>query len=112
MTDKIVVLTTCETGEEAERIASALVESRLAACVNIVPGIRSVYRWKGSIEKGQEFLLLVKTSRALIEEVQAEIERVHTYELPETIALTIVDGSARYLEWIGANLAQNGADER
>ena len=112
MTDKIVVLTTCETPEEADRIASALVESRLAACVNVVPGVRSVYRWKGAVERAQEVLLLVKTSRTLLEAVQAEIERVHTYELPEAVALPIVDGSERYLEWISSNLAQEDADER
>ncbi len=104
MTDKIVLITTCEDKAEAEKIAGALVESRLAACVNILPGITSVYRWKGAVERASEVVLLVKTSRALAARVQAEIERVHSYELPEVIALQIVDGSERYLEWLGQNL--------
>jgi len=112
MTDKIVVLSTCETAEEADRIATALVENRLAACVNIVPGVRSVYRWKGAVEKADEFLLVIKTSRPLLEKAQAEIERIHSYDLPEAIALAVVDGSEQYLEWMNSNLGQEDEDER
>jgi periplasmic divalent cation tolerance protein len=107
MTDKIVVLTTCETEAEAQRIAEALVNERLAACVNIVAGVRSVYRWKGEVEKAGEVLLLVKTSRELFRQVQATIERTHSYELPELVAVPIVDGSARYLDWLAAGLKQD-----
>ena len=104
MTDKIVILTACETREEAERIAHDLVERQLAACVNILGGVSSVYRWKGAVESASEILLLIKTSRALKPEVQAAIEKIHTYELPECVAIPIVDGSERYLEWLEQGL--------
>ena len=86
-------------------MARALVEKRLAACVNVIPGVRSVYRWKDAIEDEEEVLLLIKTSRALLEELRGEIERLHSYEVPEVIALPIVDGSERYLSWITQELA-------
>ena len=86
-------------------MARALVEKRLAACVNVIPGIRSVYRWKDAIEDEEEVLLLIKTSRALLEELREEIERLHSYEVPEVIALSIVDGSERYLSWMTRELA-------
>ncbi|SRR5581483_5069077 len=105
MTDKIVVFSTCASQEEAKKLAHALVEKRLAACVNMIPAIRSVYRWKDSIEEEEEILLLIKTSRALIEELRAEIERLHSYEVPEVIALQVVDGSERYLTWMTRELA-------
>jgi periplasmic divalent cation tolerance protein len=104
MLDKIVLVTTCESVAEADKIASALVENRLAACVNILPGVSSVYRWKGTVERASEIILLIKTSRPLLAQVQAEIERLHSYELPEVIALQIVDGSERYLEWLDQGL--------
>jgi periplasmic divalent cation tolerance protein len=94
----------CESAAEADKIASALVEHRLAACVNILPGVSSVYRWKGSVERASEIILLIKTRRPLLAQVQAEIERLHSYELPELIALPIVDGSERYLEWLDQGL--------
>jgi len=105
MTDKIVVLSTCASTEEAQRVARALVEKRLAACVNVMPGIRSVYRWKDAIEDEEEVLLLIKTSRGLLEELREEIERLHSYEVPEVIALSVVDGSERYLAWMNRELA-------
>lgn len=104
MTGKIVVLCTCGTEQEASRIARALVESRLAACVNIVPSVRSIYRWNDAVEEGSELLLLIKTSRELYSQVQAAIESLHSYELPEAIALEIVDGSERYLSWLADGL--------
>jgi len=105
MTDKIIVLSTCASAEEAQRVARGLVEKRLAACVNVVPGIRSVYHWKEGIEEQEEVLLLIKTSRELLEELRDEIERLHSYEVPEVIALIIVDGSDRYLAWMNRELA-------
>ena len=97
MTDKIVVLSTCASPEEAEKIARALVEKKLAACVNILPAVRSIYRWKGAIEDEQETLLLIKSSRALFGELRAEVQKLHSYEIPEVIAIPIVDGLERYL---------------
>jgi periplasmic divalent cation tolerance protein len=105
MTDKIVVLSACASAEEAQRLARALVEKRLAACVNIIPGVRSVYRWKDVIEDEEEVLLVIKTSRGLLDELREEIERLHSYEVPEVIALPVVDGSERYLAWMNRELA-------
>lgn len=100
MTDKIIVLTTCETGEEAGALAESLVNSRLAACVQILPSIQSVYRWKGAVEKATELLLIIKTRRALLPDVTRELEHRHSYEVPEVVAIPIVDGLDRYLNWI------------
>jgi periplasmic divalent cation tolerance protein len=110
MTDKIVVLSTFASSEEAQRVARALVEKRLAACVNVMPGVRSVYRWKDNagkdaIEEAEEVLLVIKSSRALLEGLKEEIERMHSYEVPEVIALSVVDGSERYLAWMNRELA-------
>ncbi len=106
MTDKIVVLSTCASEEEAGRIARALVEKRLAACVNVLAGVRSVYRWKNAIEDGQEVLLVIKSSRGHFEELRAEIAKLHSYEVPEIVALPIVDGAETYLEWMDKELSQ------
>ena len=104
MTDKIVVLSTCASPEEAGKIARTLVEKRLAACVNILPAVRSIYRWKDAIEDDPETLLLIKSSRALFNDLRSEIERLHSYEVQEAIAIPIVDGLERYLEWMGSAL--------
>jgi periplasmic divalent cation tolerance protein len=82
------------------RLASLLVEKRLAACVNIAPGIESVYRWKDAIERAEEVLLLIKTSRELFEKVKQALATAHSYEVPEIVALPIVDGSESYLSWL------------
>ena len=100
MTDKRIVLTTCGSAEEAERIAHALVERQLAACVNIVPQIRSVYRWQGKVELASEWLLVVKTTAGKFAGVRDAIRELHSYELPECIAIEIVDGSPEYLKWM------------
>jgi len=110
MTDKIVVFSTCASAEEAQQVARALVEKRLAACVNVMPGIRSVYRWKDAagkdaIEDEEEVLLAIKTSRGLLQELTDEIERLHSYEVPEVVALQVVGGSERYLAWMTRELA-------
>ncbi len=104
MTDKIIVLTTCESSQDAQTIAETLVEKRLAACVNILPGLKSVYRWKGKVENAAELLLLIKTRRGLFEQLSAELERIHPYEVPEVIALPVVDGAPSYLEWLEKEL--------
>jgi len=104
MTDKIVVLSTCSGEEEAERIARVLVEGRLAACVNIVPGVRSVYRWQGAVESAGEWLLVIKSSRERFDELRAALEKAHSYEVPEVIAMAVVDGSPNYLNWVEGSL--------
>ena len=109
MTDKIVVLSTCASPEEAEKVAHALVEKKLAACVNILPAVRSIYRWNGAIEDDQETLLLIKSSRALFGELRAEIQKLHSYEIPEAIVIPIVDGLERYLDWM-ADALRNERD--
>jgi periplasmic divalent cation tolerance protein len=105
MTDKIVVLSTCASPQEAQRVAHALVEKRLAACVNVMP-VRSVYHWKDAIEEEEEVLLVIKSSRELFDRLRGEIERLHSYELPEVIALPIVDGSQGYLTWLDRELGE------
>jgi uncharacterized protein involved in tolerance to divalent cations len=101
LTDQCVVLVTCGSATEARRIARAVVDQRLAACVNILPGaVTSIYRWKGKVETARERLLLVKTSRKRLAKLQAAVERLHSYEVPEFIALPIVAGSRAYLAWM------------
>ena len=100
MSDKKIVLTTAGSREEAEKIAHALVERRLAACVNIVGSIHSVYRWQGKVESATEHLLLIKTTAALFGAVSVAVSELHSYELPECIQLPIEAGSKEYLKWI------------
>jgi len=109
MTDKIIVLSTCGSEEEAHKLARSLVDQRLAACVNVVPGIRSFYRWEGQVEAANEYLLVIKSSRDRMPVLQAAIEREHSYEVPEIVALPIVDGSQNYLNWLQANLGSEDA---
>ena len=96
----------CTTGseEEAQKIARHLVEHRLAACVNIVPRITSIYRWQGKTEEGQEWLLLIKTSAEMFGRVHAAIRELHSYELPECIAIDMADGSPEYLRWLESSV--------
>ena len=101
MTDQCVVLVTCGSLAEAKRVARSVVQARLAACVNILPGaLTSIYRWKGKVETARERLLLIKTSRKRLAKLQAEVERLHSYEVPEFIALPVVAGSRAYLAWL------------
>jgi len=104
MTDKRLVLSTAGSEEEAQKIARHLVDQRLAACVNIVPQIESVYLWQGKVESSREWLLVIKTTAEKFPGVCAAIRDVHSYELPECIALAIDDGSPAYLEWIGESV--------
>lgn len=97
----LVVLVTCGSRREAQRIAREIVSRRLAACANLVEiPVQSVYRWKGNVEKAREFLLLVKTSATRVNALETEIKRLHSYDLPEFIALPIVAGSSAYLRWL------------
>lgn len=100
MTNQRLVLTTTSSLEEGKKIALALVERRLAACVNIVPRIESVYRWEGKVEEAQEFLLLIKTTESAFERLREAIQQLHSYELPECVAVAVEDGSLPYLRWI------------
>ncbi len=104
MTDKIVVLSTCATPEEAEKLARLLLDAHLAACVSVVPAVRSFYHWKGAIESASECLLIVKTSRNLFPELCRVLGEAHSYELPETLAVPIVAGSVAYLDWMEQHL--------
>ena len=99
-----LVLTTAGSKDEAHKIARALVERRLAACVNIVSGVASVYRWKGAVDSAEEWLLLIKTTAAAFERVRNAIKELHSYELPECILLPIEAGSRDYLNWIGESV--------
>jgi periplasmic divalent cation tolerance protein len=100
MTNKRLVLTTTSSAEEGKKIARALVERRLAACVNIIPRIESVYRWEGKVEEAQEYLLLIKTTDEAFPRLRDVIQELHSYDIPECIALAIEDGSVHYLRWI------------
>jgi periplasmic divalent cation tolerance protein len=103
-TNLLLVLCTVPDRECAEQIAEALVAEQLAACVNIIPGMASVYRWKGNIEKDEELLLLIKTSQGTYESLEQRIRVLHTYELPEIIAVSIQSGQKDYTRWIENSL--------
>lgn len=105
MTDKIVVLSTSASAEEAEKIARSLVENKLAACVNVLAGVRSFYRWRGNIEDATEWLLVIKSSRERFDALRTALEKLHSYEVPEVVAVPIVDGSRSYLQWLEGELA-------
>ena len=100
MSDALLILCTCPNAESASRIARAVVEERLAACVNRVPGLTSVYRWQGEIHEDNEVLLLIKTQHERFESLRARIIELHPYDVPEVIALEIAAGHAPYLEWL------------
>jgi periplasmic divalent cation tolerance protein len=100
VSEHVVVLSTVAKAEDARRIAHALVERRLAACVNVVPGVRSVYRWKGRIEEDDERLLVIKTRRDRAEALRQALVALHPYELPEAIVLPVEAGHAPYLAWL------------
>jgi len=104
MTDKIVILSACDSEEQAARLARHLVELRLAACVNIVPGVRSFYRWKGALEDAVEWLLVIKSRRDLFSVISTELAKLHSYEVPEILAMPVVEGSENYLAWMDREL--------
>lgn len=100
MTDKIVVFSACATEEEAGKIARMLVEARLAACVNIVPGVQSIYRWQGAVESAAEWLLIIKSSRQIFAQLCGALEKAHSYQIPEVLAVPVVEGAPNYLNWL------------
>ncbi|MBV9086401.1 MAG: divalent-cation tolerance protein CutA [Acidobacteria bacterium] len=104
MTDKRIVLTTTGSKEEAQKIASSLVERHLAACVNVVGPISSTYRWQGKVDAAEEFLLIIKTTADAYQSLAAAIRQLHSYELPEILQVEITDGLPEYLAWIAESL--------
>ena len=104
MTDKIVVLVTGSNARECARIARRLLERRLIACANLVPQIRSLYTWEGKVADERECLMVLKSSREMFPALKAEIEKLHSYSVPEIIALPIIEGSSNYLNWIAESV--------
>jgi periplasmic divalent cation tolerance protein len=104
MTDKRIALATASSEEEAHKIARHLVERRLAACVNIIPQVKSIYRWQEKVEDAHEWLLIIKTTAAAFAQVRGTITELHSYELPECLCLIIEDGSPNYLQWIAESV--------
>jgi periplasmic divalent cation tolerance protein len=100
----IVILSTAGTMEEGSKIAEHLVSAHLVACVNLIPGIHSIYRWKEAVQKEQEVLMIIKTELGKFEEVQRAILSLHSYEVPELICLSVEKGSQKYLQWIDQSL--------
>lgn len=100
MPDAFVIFCTCGSSQEAETLATALVEEHLAACVNVVPEIRSIYRWQGKVETAGELLLIIKSTGDRLAAIQSRLQALHSYENPEVIALPIVSGSETYLAWL------------
>jgi periplasmic divalent cation tolerance protein len=107
MSEFIVVFVTVGSTEEGDRLARALVEGRLAACVNRVKGVQSIYRWQGKIESNEEELLIVKSRRDLFLRLKEKVQQLHSYEVPEIVALPIVEGSESYLRWLEDALAES-----
>jgi periplasmic divalent cation tolerance protein len=100
MTDYILVLITASSEKEGEKIGDALVKERLAACVNLLGGVKSTFRWKGRITSEQEVLLLVKTKDRLFQKLKKRVQELHSYEVPEVLALPILAGFEKYLSWV------------
>ena len=111
MTEYITVLITASKEDEAARIAQDIVASRLAACVNIVKGVRSIYRWQGKIEDEGEVLMIVKTRRDLFGELKKRVKELHGYSVPEIIALPVIEGSEEYLKWLGEETGQKSGSD-
>jgi periplasmic divalent cation tolerance protein len=104
MSERLVVLMTAGSQEEADRIANALVTKMLAACVNVLPGVTSVYRWEGELQRDQEWLLVVKSTRDVLDDLVQCVQALHSYDLPEVIALPVVGGSEAYLRWVDSEV--------
>ena len=100
MSGRLVALSTVGSAEDADRLARALVERRLAACVNVVPGVVSHYRWKGELQRDEERLLVIKTRTERIEALREALRELHPYDLPELVAFEISEGSPAYLKWL------------
>ena len=101
-----IVLTTAANAEEAGRLARALVEERLVACASLIPGVESVYRWKGAVETAAETMLLIKTGEEQLAALEARLHELHSYETPEFLVLKVESGSRGYLEWLAGSLGK------
>ena len=108
MTDKRICLSTCGSAEKAAALARELVGRRLAACVNVIPQVRSFYRWEGEVQDDPEHLLVIKTTAEGVDSLRAALLDLHSYDTPELVVLHIEDGSAAYLDWIGESVASRG----
>jgi periplasmic divalent cation tolerance protein len=106
----VVVFITAGTGEEARTLGQALLEHRAAACVNIAPAITSIFWWQEVLETDQEHLLIVKTRASKLEEVVRLVKEIHSYEVPEVIAMPVIGGNQEYLEWIGKEVKQKAKE--
>lgn len=106
MTDKIVVMVTGSNMRECKRIARSLLEKRLVACANVIPLVHSLYHWKGKVADEKECLMILKSSRDLFPTLRAEVEKLHSYSVPEVIALPIIDGAPNYLNWIAESVGE------
>ena len=106
MSEFIVVFVTVGSAKEGEGLARALVEEQLAACVNRIKAIQSIYRWQGQVEQSEEELLIIKTRRDLFDRLKKRVQELHSYSVPEVIALPILDGSESYLRWLGDELTR------
>ncbi len=104
----VIVVVTVPPGGTGDTIAEALVERRLAACVNRIPGVRSVYRWEGKVHRDEEEMLLLKTARTDLDEVEHVVEKLHPYDVPEMVVVPLEGGSASYFEWLAANTSRCG----
>jgi periplasmic divalent cation tolerance protein len=104
MTDKVIVFVTCDSTEQAEKIAESVVTSKLAACVNVTPGIRSCYIWEEKLTWSNEVLLLIKTTRGRFDQLQDRIKELHSYAVPEIVSVTIEDAFDKYIEWIDSSV--------
>jgi len=100
ISETVVILVTCGSEEEAVKISNALVEERLAACVNLISPVRSIYRWEEKICDEKEWLLIIKTQRKRFQEIETRVKSLHSYSVPEIISLPIVEGSSSYLNWL------------
>lgn len=108
MGDIVVVLTTVPTGSKGEEIGRALVEERLAACVNVLAPMTSIYRWRGAVEREAEQQMIIKTTRGRVPALQSRLSALHPYELPEFLVLAVADSSAAYFEWVVTETSEEG----
>ena len=104
MTDKLIVFVTCESKEQAETIAQSLVTDKLAACVNIISGIRSCYTWERKVTWSDELLLLIKTTRGRFDQLRDRVKKLHSYSVPEIVGVTIEDANQPYMDWIDSSV--------